>query len=97
MNLRFPVWRLHGGSCGPAFSPSGVHQPRTSPQRAPRTVGPCVTSPFVILDMEAIYGYVSRSTPGGARGERAAEGKRERDRIRDWRERTGGEETSVKV
>ena len=97
MNLRFPVWRLHGGSCGPAFSPCRVHQPRTSLQRAPRSVGPHMTSSFVILDREAIYGYVSGSTQEGARGEREAEGKRQRDRKRDWRDRTGDKETRARV
>lgn len=86
MELRFPVWRLHGGGCGPAFSSSRAHQLRASLGSASPSVGPHVTSSFVILGMEAIYGYVSGTAPEGARGKRGAEGKRRTGRKREWRE-----------
>jgi hypothetical protein len=44
-------------------------------------------SSFVILDMEAIYGYVSGATRGGAREERDAEKQRRTERHRIGKER----------
>lgn len=56
-----------------------------------------MTSSLVILDTEAIYGYVSGTTQEGARGERDAEGKKQRREKRterqDWemkRQEQGG-------
>lgn len=43
-----------------------------------------MTSSFVILDMEAIYGYVSGTPQEGAREERHREGERQRERERGW-------------
>lgn len=48
--------------------------------RASWSRGPHVMSPVVILDMEAIYGYVSGTTQEGAGEERDAEGETQRSR-----------------
>lgn len=45
-----------------------------------------MTSSLVILDTEAIYGYVSGATQEEARGEREAEGKTQRQDERTERQ-----------
>lgn len=54
-----------------------------------------MTSSVVILDMEAIYGYVSGSPQEGAREERDAEGERRRDTELADKDPRAGEEAGV--